>query len=101
MVTLDPYDTWTAEEDYPVIRYAEVLLTYAEARIQNSGWDTEVQKALNDLRDRCGMPDVPTTMPSKKKLWPLYVMNGVLNWQQKAIALMIYGVMVMITVVRL
>lgn len=65
MVTLDPYDTWTAEEDYPVIRYAEVLLTYAEARIQNSGWDTEVQKALNDLRDRCGMPDVPTTMPSK------------------------------------
>lgn len=67
MVTLDPYDTWTAEEDYPVIRYAEVLLTYAEARIQNSGWDTEVQKALNDLRDRCGMPDVPTTMPSKEE----------------------------------
>lgn len=67
MVTLDPYDTWTAEEDYPVIRYAEVLLTYAEARIQNSGWDTEVEKALNDLRDRCGMPDVPTTMPSKEE----------------------------------
>ena len=50
-----------------MIRYAEVLLTYAEARIQNSGWDTEVQKALNDLRDRCGMPDVPTTMPSKEE----------------------------------
>ncbi|MCS3113812.1 RagB/SusD family nutrient uptake outer membrane protein [Bacteroides fragilis] len=54
-------------QDYPVIRYAEVLLTYAKARIQNSGWDTEVQKALNDLRDRCGMPDVPATMPSKEE----------------------------------
>ncbi|MCS3268638.1 RagB/SusD family nutrient uptake outer membrane protein [Bacteroides fragilis] len=69
MVTLDPYDTWTAEEDYPVIRYAEVLLTYAEARIQNSwGWDTEVQKALNDRRDRCGMLDVPPPCLQKKKL---------------------------------
>ncbi len=71
MVTLDPYDTWTAEEDYPVIRYAEVLLTYAEARIQNSGWDTEVQKALNDLRIVvvCRMCQPPCLQ--KKKLWPL------------------------------
>ena len=29
------------------------------------GWDAEVQTALNDLRDRCGMPNVPLTMPSK------------------------------------
>lgn len=42
-----------------------MLLTFAEARIANSGWDGEVQAALNDLRDRCGMPDVPATMPSK------------------------------------
>lgn len=66
MVTLSPYNTESTEEDYPVIRYAEVLLTYAEARIQNVGWDTEVKKALNDLRDRCGMPDVPATMGSKQ-----------------------------------
>lgn len=65
MVALTPYQDWANVEDYPVIRYAEVLLTYAEARVQNSGWDAEVQKALNDLRDRCGMPNVPTTMPSK------------------------------------
>ena len=66
MVALAPYDNWAAEEDYPVIRYAEVLLTFAEARIQNKGWDTEVTTALNDLRDRCGMPDVPATMPNKE-----------------------------------
>ena len=66
LVSLTPYQGWMSVEDYPVIRYAEVLLTYAEARIQNKGWDSEVQKALNDLRDRCGMPNVPTAMSSKE-----------------------------------
>ena len=54
--------------DAPVMRYAEVLLTYAEARIQTKGWDAEVQKALNDLRDRCGMPDVPTSLSKEEGL---------------------------------
>ncbi|MCS3268628.1 RagB/SusD family nutrient uptake outer membrane protein [Bacteroides fragilis] len=54
-----------------VIRYAEVLLTYAEARIQNSnGWDTEVQKALNDLRGSkavvCRMCQTSTGLQKKK-----------------------------------
>jgi len=66
MVALNPYNRSNAEEDYPVIRYAEVLLTYAEARIQNVGWDDRVRAALNDIRDRCGMPEVPVTMPSKE-----------------------------------
>ena len=65
MVALSPYNDYNSSDDYPVIRYAEVLLTFAEARIANSGWDGEVQAALNDLRDRCGMPNVPATMPSK------------------------------------
>lgn len=55
--TTTPYD---AEGDYPIIRYAEVLLTFAEAKTMNSGWDGEVEKALNELRDRCGMPNVPS-----------------------------------------
>lgn len=62
MVALTPYQGWQSADDYPVIRYAEVLLTYAEARIHNVGWDKEVQRALNDLRDRCGMPDVPASL---------------------------------------
>lgn len=65
LVTLDPYDRWASSGDYPVIRYAEVLLTYAEAHIQNSGWDQEVVNALNMLRDRCGMPNVPNSISSK------------------------------------
>lgn len=49
-----------AEGDYPIIRYAEVLLTFAEARTMNTGWDKQVETALNELRERCGMPHVPT-----------------------------------------
>lgn len=66
LVALTPYNDRYSSDDYPIIRYAEILLTYAEARIQTKGWDAEVQSALNDLRDRCGMPEVPKTMPSKE-----------------------------------
>lgn len=66
MVALSPYNYYYSSADYPIIRYAEVLLTYAEARTQQKGWDESVRKALNDLRDRCGMPDVPESMPSKE-----------------------------------
>lgn len=66
LVALTPYNDRYSSDDYPVIRYAEILLTYAEARIQTKGWDAEVQSALNDLRNRCGMPDVPKTIPSKE-----------------------------------
>ena len=66
LLSLTAYSDWASMEDYPVIRYAEVLLTYAEARIQTKGWDAEVQKVLNDLRVRWGMPNVPTAMPSKE-----------------------------------
>lgn len=68
MVALKPYDESASDADYPVIRYAEVLLTYAEAHIQNSGWDSNVTKALNDLRDRCGMPKVPESMNKESGL---------------------------------
>lgn len=67
MVTLEPYKTQDCPDDYPVIRYAETLLIFAEARIQNKGWDGEVQVVLNDLRDRCGMPNVPSVMGSKQE----------------------------------
>lgn len=68
LVSLTPYQDWQSVEDYPVIRYAEVLLTYAEARIQTTGWDTKVQEELNKLRDRCGMPKVPATMGKQQAL---------------------------------
>lgn len=67
MVSLTPYQDWQGVEDFPVIRYAEVLLTYAEAHIQKVGWDQRTQDELNKLRSRCGMPKVPETMSSKQE----------------------------------
>lgn len=62
MVSLTPYKGYNSAEDYPVLRYAEVLLTYAEAHIMTTGWDEKVTTELNKLRDRCGMPPVPTSL---------------------------------------
>ena len=56
------YGMPVAEGDYPVIRYAEILLTFAEAHLHTTGYDQEVRDALNKLRDRCGMPDVPVSL---------------------------------------
>jgi hypothetical protein len=44
--------------DYPVLRYAEVLLNYAEAKAElNELTQTDVDISLNLLRRRAGMPD--------------------------------------------
>ena len=43
--------------DYPTIRYAEVLLTYAEARAElEQLTQVDLDKTVNLLRDRAGMP---------------------------------------------
>lgn len=68
MVAIDPYDRFNSPDDYPTIRYAEVLLTFAEARLMNSGYDQEVRDALNDLRDRCGMPAVPENLSKQEAI---------------------------------
>ncbi len=68
MVAVEPYDRFASPEDYPTIRYAEVLLTFAEARLMNTGYDAEVRAALNDLRDRCGMPNVPENLSKEEAI---------------------------------
>ncbi len=57
-----------ATGDYPCIRYAEILLIYAEAHTQTTGFDGQTQAALNQLRDRCGMPNVPTNLSKEEGL---------------------------------
>ncbi|MDR1455159.1 MAG: RagB/SusD family nutrient uptake outer membrane protein [Tannerella sp.] len=64
------YTSYTDNETIPLversafnailIRYAEVLLTYAEARNEDSGPDPSVYDALNQVRRRTGvsMPDI-------------------------------------------
>lgn len=68
LVSLTPYQDWASIEDFPTIRYAEVLLTLAEARVKNSGWDQVARTALNTLRSRAGMPDVPAALSGQDAL---------------------------------
>jgi hypothetical protein len=43
-----------------LIRYAEVLLNYAEAKIESDQIDQSVYDAINRVRARAHMPDIPT-----------------------------------------
>jgi len=49
----------TSGKNYILIRYAEVLLNYAEARNEASGPDISVYNAINSIRTRAGMPNLP------------------------------------------
>lgn len=68
MVSVDPVDRFYSPNNYPIIRYAEVLLTYAEAHLMNTGYDASVRAALNDIRDRCGMPNVPENLTKEQAI---------------------------------
>jgi len=52
---------WDGAQDFPIIRYAEILLSYAEAKNELSGPDASVYNAIDDIRDRAGMPVVNRT----------------------------------------
>jgi hypothetical protein len=49
-------DMWNTGLNIPVIRYAEVLLTYAEAKIELNEIDNSVYDAIDEVRLRAGMP---------------------------------------------
>ncbi|MBX2922521.1 MAG: RagB/SusD family nutrient uptake outer membrane protein [Chitinophagaceae bacterium] len=56
-------------QSFPLFRYAEVLLTYAEAKNEADGPDVSIYNALNEIRDRAGMPSVDqATYNTKEKL---------------------------------
>ena len=56
--------SWTQEQEpnWPIIRYADVVLMYAEAQNEAVGPDATVYDAINAIRDRAGMPHVRTGM---------------------------------------
>jgi hypothetical protein len=54
-------DLYQAGLNIPLIRYAEVLLTYAEAKIELNEIDNTVYDALDKVRLRAGMPPVDQT----------------------------------------
>ncbi|UFH36913.1 RagB/SusD family nutrient uptake outer membrane protein [Flavobacterium acetivorans] len=57
---------WDGAQDFQIIRYAEILLTYAEAKNEVSGPDASIYAALKDIRDRAGMPAIDEAVYNTK-----------------------------------
>jgi len=53
-------------QNFPIIRYAEVLLTYAEAKNETSGPSGDIYDAIDAIRLRAGMPAVDRAAVSSK-----------------------------------
>lgn len=52
-------DSWDSGQDFYVIRYAEVLLSLAEAMVQKDGYnEQEVYGLVNQVRERAKMPKI-------------------------------------------
>lgn len=47
-------------QNWIYFRYAEILLNYAEAKNEAGGPDQSVYDAINSIRQRAGMPDLPS-----------------------------------------
>ncbi len=56
--TFTDEDITKARVSWIFMRYAEILLTYAEAKIEMGQLDATVTDAINKVRNRSGMPDV-------------------------------------------
>jgi hypothetical protein len=48
------------------IRYAEILLNYAEAQNEAVGPDQSVHDAINEIRNRAGMPNLPAGLSKEQ-----------------------------------
>ncbi|GAB3166557.1 RagB/SusD family nutrient uptake outer membrane protein [Telluribacter humicola] len=61
---LDPSATANGDgsNNYPIIRYADVLLMYAEALNEISAGNPEAYTAINRIRSRAGLPELAPTL---------------------------------------
>jgi len=66
---------WDGAQDFAIIRYAEILLTYAEAQNELSGPDATIYAALNDIRDRSGMPPISPAATSTQATMRIVIQN--------------------------
>ena len=62
----DAQDMFTSKTGFAYMRYAEVLLTYAEAKIELNQVDASVVSALNVVRRRAGMPVVDAVIQTNQ-----------------------------------
>ncbi|WP_212003572.1 RagB/SusD family nutrient uptake outer membrane protein [Chitinophaga sp. HK235] len=60
--TMTDENVFLAKVSFILMRYAEVLLTYAEAKIELGQLDGTVTAAINKVRQRAGQPVVPTAI---------------------------------------
>lgn len=77
-------------------RYAETLLINAEAKAElNTITDADLDRTINQLRDRVGMPHLTVNVGFTDPKWPDWgyslspickrsVVNAALSWQEKA-----------------
>lgn len=62
-----PYGFSTlSQQDAVILRFAEVLLMYAEAQNELAGPDATVYQAMNDIRARVNMPALPTGLTKEQ-----------------------------------
>ncbi len=57
---LAPIRLYTSTTSWKEFRFAEILLIYAEAQNEASGVNDKVYSAINRVRNRAGLPDLPT-----------------------------------------
>ncbi|MDN5200763.1 RagB/SusD family nutrient uptake outer membrane protein [Fulvivirgaceae bacterium BMA10] len=58
----EPYRWWSSNYNIPLIRYADVLLMYAEALNEASGPSVEVFNAINEVRSRVDALPIPASL---------------------------------------
>ncbi|MBO0930073.1 RagB/SusD family nutrient uptake outer membrane protein [Fibrella aquatilis] len=65
----DAQDMFISKTGFAYLRYADILLTYAEAKIELNQIDASVTTAMNAVRKRAGMPNVaPELVASQAKM---------------------------------
>jgi len=63
---------WDSPNDLPIIRYSDVLLMYAEAENEASGVSQDVYDAVNLVRNRAGVDDLPVGLTQdamRRSIW--------------------------------
>lgn len=56
----------TSSTNWIILRYAEILLNYAEAQNEAVGPDATVYQAINDIRKRAKMPELPADLTQEQ-----------------------------------
>ena len=59
--------TWETKTGYILLRYADVLLTYAEAKIELNQIDGTVTSAMNAVRTRAGQPTISASSQAQMR----------------------------------